>query len=130
MIEVKVPPKCHPILIGNHRQEGGVLQWVEKPSKKSTVISWGVDANLKDVVDDMIRLTLDRSETEGWEVPQTDLKSARKRMLSLGIEEVEMTDNLVHPTDKSLLGTIVIIGDKCFPVIHNANRALCVVNIP
>lgn len=124
-LEVDVPPKCMPLLVGNPKGSN-LLKWVEQPSNRESVLTWGIEASVKDVIDSMIKLTLERSEKENWSVKQDSFSSAEKRMNDLGISEVITTENIVHPKDSSMLGTVIVAGKKCFPVIHNVSRGLCV----
>ena len=124
-LEEDVPPKCMPLLVGNPKGNS-LLKWVEQPSNRESVLTWGIEASVKDVIDSMIELTLERSEKENWSVKQDSFSSAEKRMNDLGISEVITTENIVHPKDSSMLGTVIVSGKKCFPVIHNVSRGLCV----
>ncbi len=124
-LEVEVPPKCMPLLVGAPKGDG-LLKWVEQPSNRGSVLTWGVEATVKDVLEAMVSHTLDRSKKDDWGVKQESFSSAEQRMNDLGIEEVVSTDNMVHPRDSSMLGTVIVAGGKCFPVIHNASRGLCV----
>ena len=124
-LEVNVPPKCMPLLVGNPKEDG-LLKWVEQPSNRESVLTWGVNASVKEVIEAMLGFALDRSEKEQWGIKQSSFTSAEQRLNELGIDEVTTTDNLVHPKDPSMLGTIIVVGEKCFPVIHNVRRGLCI----
>lgn len=124
-MEVEVPPKCMPILVGNPKGDA-LLKWVEKPSNRESVLTWGIDASVGEVVESMVSLTLERGEEDSWGVRQESFSNAEQRMNGLGIEGLNTTNNIVHPSDPSLLGTIIVAGGKCFPVIHNASRGICV----
>ncbi len=124
-MEVDVPVKCMPLLVGNPKG-GDLLKWVEQPSNRGSVLTWGIDASVSDILDTMVCLTTQRGEKDQWGVKQESFSNAEKRMNDLGILEVITTDNVVHPKDPSMLGTIIVAGGKCFPVIHNASRGLCV----
>lgn len=126
-IEVEVPPKCSPILVGNPKTDS-LLRWVESPSRRGTVMSWGFPVKDAPILKEVLNMTLERSQSEGWGVIQGSLQLATERLKDLGIEEVESTNQVVHPKDPTLLGSLIIIGDMCFPVIHNARRALSVIN--
>ena len=125
LLEVSVPPLCYPYLVGNPKGEG-LLTWAEKPSPKDTVFTWGVQASLEQIFSEMIRLSLVRSDHEAWGIRQESFEMAEKRLHSLGITELEVSDKVIHPKDPSLLGTILMVENKCFPVIHNVSRGLCV----
>ena len=124
-MEVEVPPKCMPLLVGNPKGSG-ILKWVEQPSNRESVLTWGIDASVNEVIEAMLGITLDRSEKEQWGIKQGSFTDAEQRLNELGINEVITTDNVVHPKDPSMLGTIIVAGGKCFPVIHNASRGICV----
>lgn len=124
-MEVEVPPKCMPLLVGNPKGEG-LLKWVEKPSNRESVLTWGIEASVNDVLEAMLGLALDRSEKDQWGIKQDSFTNAEQRMNELGIDEITTTNNIVHPKDPSMLGTVIVAGGKCFPVIHNVSRGLCV----
>lgn len=124
-MEVDVPVKCMPLLVGNPKGDD-LLKWVEQPSNRGSVLTWGIDASVSDILKAMVCLTTQRNEKDQWGVKQESFSNAEKRMNDLGILEVMTTDNVVHPKDPSMLGTIIVAGGKCFPVIHNASRGLCV----
>lgn len=124
-MEVDVPPKCMPLLVGNPKGDE-LLKWVEQPSNRETVLTWGIKASVNEVLEAMLSLTTQRDEKEDWGVKQGSFSDAEKRMNSLGINDLLTTNNVVHPKDPSMLGTIIVAGGKCFPVIHNASRGLCV----
>lgn len=124
-LEVDVPPKCMPLLVGSPKGET-LLKWVEKPSNRESVLTWGVEAPVKEVIEAMLRIALDRSEKEQWGIKQDSFTNAEQRLNELGIDEVITTNNVVHPKDPSMLGTIIVAGGKCFPVIHNVSRGICV----
>jgi len=126
-LEVEVPPKCKPLLVGAPKGDY-LLKWVEQPSNRDSVLTWGLDASVNDVLEVMVSLTLTRDEKEGWGVKQDSFTNAEKRLNELGIDELVVTDNMVHPKDSSMLGTIIVAGGKCFPVIHNISRGLCILN--
>ena len=124
-LEAQVPPLCSPILVGDPKGDT-LLRWVEKPSSRDTIYTWGVKATLDQVVAEMVSMAQQRGLDEGWGVDQVDEGQATKRLRGLGVDEVTVSGNLVHPTDPTLLGSVVLIGDKCFPILHNTRRALCV----
>ncbi len=124
-MEVEVPPKCMPLLVGNPKGEG-LLKWVEKPSNRESVLTWGIEASVNDILEAMLGLALDRSEKDQWGIKQDSFTNAEQRMNELGIDEIATTNNIVHPKDPSMLGTVIVAGGKCFPVIHNVSRGLCV----
>ena len=124
-MEVEVPPKCMPLLVGNPKGSG-LLKWVEQPSNRESVLTWGIEASVSEVIETMVGYALARSEKEQWGVMQESYTEAEQRLNDLGIEEIITTDNVVHPRDPSMLGTVIVAGGKCFPVIHNVSRGLCV----
>lgn len=124
-MEVEVPPKCMPILVGNPKGDG-LLKWVEQPSNRESVLTWGIDASVGEVVEAMVGLALERGKKDSWGVKQDSFSHAEQRMNELGIEGLNTTNNVVHPKDPSMLGTVIVAGGKCFPVIHNASRGICV----
>lgn len=126
-MEVEVPPKCMPILVGNPKGDG-LLKWVEQPSNRESVLTWGIDASVGEVVEAMVGLALERGEKDSWGIKQGSFTDAEQRMNELGIEGLNTTNNVVHPKDPSMLGTVIVAGGKCFPVIHNASRGLCVLD--
>ena len=125
-LEAQVPPLCTPLLVGDPKGRA-LLKWVEKPSSKETILTWGVEATPEQVVDEMVSMACARDKLDSWGISQPTAQSAELRMRSLGVDEVTMSGNLVHPTDPTLLGSIIVIGGKCFPVLHNVRRGLCVV---
>ena len=124
-MEVEVPPKCMPLLVGNPKGDG-LLTWVEQPSNRESVLTWGIEASVGEVLKAMLSLALDRSEKDQWGIKQDSFTNAEQRMNELGIDDIMTTDNIVHPKDPSMLGTVIVAGGKCFPVIHNVSRGLCV----
>jgi hypothetical protein len=126
-LEVDVPPKCMPLLVGDPKGET-LLKWVEKPSNRESVLTWGIEASVKEVIEAMLGIALDRSEKEHWGIKQGSFTDAEQRLNELGIDEVTTTNNVVHPKDPSMLGTVIVAGGKCFPVIHNASRGICVLD--
>ena len=126
-MEVDVPPKCMPLLVGNPKGET-LLKWVEKPSNRESVLTWGIEASVNEVIEAMLGIALVRSEKEQWGIKQGSFTDAEHRLNELGITEVTTTDNIVHPKDPSMLGTVIVAGGKCFPVIHNVSRGICVLN--
>jgi len=122
LLEIQVPPLCFPILVGDPK--GNILRWIERPSKNNTVISWGISVTEDEIHRVMLKMVDEFSDL--WEIHQKTLEDAKNRMNRLGIEEITQIDNLVIPLDPSLLGTLVYVGDKIFPVIHNISRGLCI----
>lgn len=126
MIEVNVPPLCKPLLVGNPKGDG-LLKWVESPSSKGTVLTWGQDCSVEDILVSMIEMVSIRESKEQWGVSQPDTTSAIHRLQEQGIAEVVVKSGLVFPKESSLLGSVVVAGDRVFPVIHNISRAFCIV---
>ena len=124
-MEVEVPPKCKPLLVGAPKGDA-LLKWVEQPSNRESVLTWGIEASVKEVIEAMLGIALVRSEKEQWGIKQGSFTDAEHRLNELGITEVTTTDNIVHPKDPSMLGTVIVAGGKCFPVIHNVSRGICV----
>jgi len=130
MLSIDVPPLCTPVLVGNHRgvREGDRLRWVESLPKSGQVLTWRVPYPEEGVlIDEIIDKTVNRALEEGWDVLQQDFESAKRYLNSLGIEEVRQIGNLVVPKDPSLLGTLIISNNFCFPVIHNLKRGICII---
>lgn len=126
VLEVQVPPLCFPFLVGNPKGEG-LLTWVEKASPKETIFTWGVEATPEKIIEEMLKIALNRSSLEGWGIQQPSFQLAEKRLHDLGIEEITTSGKIIHPKDPSLLGTLIVGGKKCFPIIHNISRGLCVI---
>lgn len=124
VLELQVPSLCSPILVGDPK--GGILRWVERPSKNNTVMSWGLPNTEEEIVKAMLYKALEFSSL--WGIRQKSLESARARMNQLGIEDVVQNGQFVVPSDPGLLGTLVYVGDKIFPVIHNISRGFCVLD--
>lgn len=125
VLEVDVPPLCKPLLVGDPK--GKILKWVENPSNRNTVLTWGQDCSIEEAVARMVSMVIERGDKEGWGVEQPTLASAVERLRSLGIREVESREGIVFPKDPSFLGSMIIIGDRLFPVLHNVRRGVCVV---
>ena len=125
LLELPVPEKSFPYLVGNPRKEGDILRWVEKPSSRGTVVSWGYDCSVDEIIADMIKLIKERGSHENWELNHISEEEARKRMDSVGISETRLLGECVVPQDPSLLGTLIIVGDKKYPLIHNPSRGIC-----
>lgn len=123
-MEIKVPPKCSPILVG-FPSDNGNLRWVEQPSNRDTVLTWGLEEDPLKVFQMILEEIKTRSSE--WGIIQSDLDSAVKRMNDLGIDDVESDDNLVYAKDVSLFGSMILSGGKVFPVIHNAPRAITII---
>jgi hypothetical protein len=68
-----------------------------------------------------------KERADEWNIEQSDISRARERMSDLGIDEIDSEGNLVFPKDPSLFGSMILSGGKVFPVIHNASRALCII---
>jgi hypothetical protein len=126
VLEVDVPPLCRPLLVGNPSKDS-VLRWVEAPSKRDTVLTWGQECPVEETVARMVTMVIERGAKEGWGIEQPSLASAVERLRSLGITEVESKEGLVYPKDPSFLGSVIVIGDRSFPVLHNVRRGFCVV---
>lgn len=125
MMEIKVPPKCSPILVA-FPSDNGNLRWVERPSNRDTVLTWGLEEDPLKVFQMILEEIKTRSSE--WSIIQSDLDSAVKRMNDLGIDEVESDENLVYAKDVSLFGSMILSGGKVFPVIHNAPRAITIID--
>lgn len=127
-MEVDVPPMCKPLLVGSSKE--GILRWVESPSNRNTVLTWGQDSSLEEVVTEMIKMALERSLEESWGVLQDSEEEAMQRMSEVGIEDIIVREGLVFPKDPSILGSVIIIENKIFPVLHNVKRGICVIKQP
>lgn len=124
MLEMPVPEKSFPYLVGNPKKDGSLLTWAENPSARGTILSWGQDCSIEDILSEMEILIKERGSDEGWEVIQICSSSASQRMLSLGISETQRVGDVVVPQDPSLLGCIIVIGNKKYPLIHNPSRGI------
>ena len=120
MLEVQVPPKCNPILVGNPKGNGN-LRWVQN-NKNNKVITWGIkDLSIESILEEMISKLEIKHE---WDLVRRDFQSAQKRMEKLGIDEVHQVGNIVIPKDPTLLGSVVKVQDTYFPVLHNLKRGI------
>ena len=124
MLEMPVPEKSFPYLVGNPKKEDGLLTWVEAPSVRGTVLSWGQNCSIEDCLSEMKNMIKSRGKNEDWDVIHIYTNTAEQRMMSLGISETRKVDDVVVPKDPSLLGCIIIIGDKKYPLIHNPSRGI------
>lgn len=124
MLEIPVPEKSFPYLVGNPKKEGGVLTWVETPSARGTILSWGQDCSVEDCISEMKKTIKIRGTEEGWDLIHIYTNTAEQRMMSVGISETRKVEDMVVPKDPSLLGCIIIIGDKKYPLIHNPSRGI------
>jgi hypothetical protein len=129
MLSIEVPPLCTPMLVGNPKgTKGNMLKWVEKIPSNNNVITWGLaDLNEGEILAEIKTKVLERSHAEGWDILCKDLPSARARMRDQGIDETKQIEDILVPKDPSLLGSVIFIGDLCFPVIHNVSRGLLVI---
>lgn len=125
LLELPVPEKSFPYLVGNPRKEGSILRWVEQPSPRGTVMTWGYDCSVDEIISDMISLIKERGEQENWGLNHISQDQAEKRMCELGISETKLVNQCVVPQDPSLLGSIIIVGAKKYPLIHNPSRGIC-----
>ena len=126
MLEMPVPEKSFPYLVGNPKNDESNLKWVEQPSARNTVLSWGRECSLEDIVSEMRAMIINRGNLENWDINHIYLNTAEQRMTSLGISEVRQVEDMLVPKDPSLLGCIVVIGTKKYPLIHNPSRGLVV----
>jgi hypothetical protein len=125
-LELPVPPRTFPYLVGNPKEDQGLLlSWAEKPSKNNTVLSWGVEKSIEEIISDLKKITSLRNKTSKWGLNHIYLKDAVQFLKSQGIEEIMRQGNTISPKDPSLLGSIIIIKNKKFPLIHNVSRGLC-----
>lgn len=127
-MEVDVPPMCKPLLVGSSKD--GLLRWAESPSNRNTILTWGQESSIEEVLTEMVKMTLERGLEENWGVHQVDEKSALGRMSGVGIEDVIVKEGLVFPKDPSVLGSLIIMDNKLFPVLHNVKRGICVIKEP
>jgi hypothetical protein len=128
MLEMPVPEKSFPYLVGNPKKEGESLTWVEAPNARGTILSWGQDCSVEELIADMTSLVKKRGSEEGWGVVQICTNTAGQRMQSLGISETHRVGDLVVPSDPTLLGCIIIIGSKKYPLIHNPSRGITIIS--
>lgn len=128
MLEMPVPEKSFPYLVGNPKKEGGVLAWVEAPNVRGSVLSWGQDCSIEEIIAEMTALVKTRGSDEGWGSVQICSNTAGQRMQALGISETQRVGDLVVPKDPSLLGCIIVIGSKKYPLIHNPSRGLTLIS--
>jgi hypothetical protein len=123
-LELPVPEKTYPYLVGDPKKEK-TLSWVEKPSSRNTVLSWGLGCSVEEIVEGMKDLSFSRSCSEKWETNDITLEQAKNYFSSIGIDKIQVNANLITPQDPTLLGSIIIIKGKKFPLIHNVKRGLC-----
>ncbi len=128
MLEMPVPEKSFPYLVGNPKNDEPNLKWVEQPSARNTVLSWGRECSLEEIVSEMRTMIIDRGNSEKWDVNHIYINTAEQRMSSLGISEVRQVEDMIVPQDPSLLGCIIVIGTKKYPLIHNPSRGLVVLS--
>tara|TARA_B100000073_G_scaffold340595_1_gene340647 strand:- start:1435 stop:1884 length:450 start_codon:yes stop_codon:yes gene_type:complete len=128
MLEMPVPEKSFPYLVGNPKNDESNLKWVEQPSARSTVLSWGRECSLEEIISEMRSLIIERGSLEKWDVSHIYINTAEQRMSSLGISEVRQVEDMIVPQDPSLLGCIIVIGTKKYPLIHNPSRGLVVLS--
>ena len=124
MLEMPVPEKSFPYLVGNPKKEGDLLTWVETASTRGTVLSWGQECSIEDCISEMKKMIKSRGKKEDWNVIHIYTNTAEQRMMSLGISETRKVEDMVVPKDPSLLGCIIIIGGKKYPLIHNPSRGI------
>ena len=124
-LELPVPELTYPYLVGNPKKQGSLLSWVEKPTPRNTVLSWGLSCSVEEIVSSMVELTSSRSLSEKWETNYITLEEAKNYFTSLSIDKIQVNDNVITPEDPSLLGSIIIIKGKKYPLIHNVKRGLC-----
>lgn len=127
-LEIPVPEKTFPYLVGNPKKDSTILRWVEAPSTRGSVLTWGLSCPLSEVVKAMVEMTIERDKSEKWDVAHIQIAQARTRMESLGITETRQVGNLLVPQDPSLLGTILVLKGLLFPVIHNPSRGFCLLH--
>lgn len=121
-----VPEKSFPYLVGNPKKDEAPLRWAEIPSNRNTILSWGLSCSVQEIVECMLTLTKERAEREQWDSIQIYEAQGKAHMNLLGIEETQLIlGNVLVPSDPSLLGSIIIIGNKKYPLIHNPSRGIC-----
>lgn len=126
LLEMPVPEKSFPYLVGNHKKGEAPLRWVETPSNRNTILSWGISCSIQEIVDCMLNLTKERALKEQWGSVQIYEAQGKAHMSRLGIEETTLIKGeILVPTDPSLLGSILIIGTQKYPLIHNPSRGIC-----
>jgi hypothetical protein len=126
LLELPVPEKSFPYLVGNTKENTLPLTWAEHPSPRNTTISWGVSCSIEEIISCMFELCKNRGEIEKWENFQICENDAKAHLSQLGITETRLINgNILVPSDPSLLGSIIIVGNKKFPLIHNPYRGIC-----
>ena len=123
-LEVPVPEKSFPYLVGNPLKEGPILKWVEKPTTRKSVMSWGYECEMQDIISCMTEMIKMRGAQENWDVIHISLEQAVNRMKKVGIEDTQQIGQLLVPKDPSLLGSVLVVGNLKFPVIHNPSRGI------
>lgn len=119
-LEIPVPPYCTPILVC-----GSTLKWVEKASKKQTVITCFLTGSVKDVSDKCIEAIKEKAKSESWNSFFNSEDGAIKKVQLEGVGKTKRLGNLIVPQEHDLLGTLIVFEDKIYPVIHNSIRAIC-----
>jgi hypothetical protein len=126
LLELPVPEKSFPYLVGNTKDNSLPLTWAEHPSPRNTTISWGVSCSIEEIISCMFTLCKNRGELEKWDNFQICEADAKAHLSQLGITETRLVQgNILIPSDPSLLGSIVIVGNKKYPLIHNPYRGIC-----
>lgn len=124
-LEVPVPEKTFPYLVGNPLKEGSILKWAEKPSPRNTIMSWGYECSVDEIISCMAEMIKIRGQKENWNVVHISTQQALTRMRQVGIEDSLQIGQHIVPKDPSLLGSILLVGNLKFPVIHNPSRGFC-----
>jgi hypothetical protein len=124
-LELPVPELTFPYLVGNPKKGGELLSWVEKPSVRSTVLSWGLSCSLEEIEECMQNLAFNRGRSEKWETNDISVEKAKSYFSSIGVDKIQVNDNIITPKDPSLLGSVIVIKGKKYPLIHNVKRGLC-----
>jgi hypothetical protein len=127
-LEIPVPEKTFPYLIGNPKKDAPILRWIEQPSTRGTVLSWGLSSSIEEIVACMVSLVLERDKTDKWDCSHIHIEQAQARMAQVGITETRLVENMLVPKDPSLLGTIILMNGRKFPVIHNPSRGFCLLS--
>jgi len=123
-LEIPVPEKTYPYLVGNPKKEGSLLSWAEKPSPRNTILSWGLECKIEEIICEMVEISKKRNNSENWGLNHISIKEAKAYFKDIGIDEVQINNNIISPKDPSLLGSIILIGEKKYPLIHNVRRGL------
>ena len=124
-VEAPVPEATAPYLVGNPRaEEKEPLCWAD--GSRNKILTWGVTCSVEEIISSMKKLILIRSRIFNWGVEQEEISKAKNRMEKLDLIPIQVNGDLVTPQSPDLLGSVLIIGGKKYPVIHNPARGVCI----